>query len=106
MSQHFREAVVLAQTLEILNAISAQGVQNQETLHVPGFVQASVPLFDFHMLFHAARHIQGARSLHKQRNAARQIAPSARPRFCLRTDYGQLRPGGVRFDLPFADLRN
>ena len=63
------EAFVLAQTLEILDAIAAERVQNQETLHIPGFIQAAVPLFDFQMLLHAARHIQGASSLQKQRNA-------------------------------------
>jgi hypothetical protein len=69
MPQHFREAVVLAQRLEILDATSAQRVQQQETLHVPGFIQSALPLFDLPMLSHAARHVQRACRLQEIWNA-------------------------------------
>jgi len=54
---------------EILDAISAQRIQNQETLYIPGFIQTSVPLLNLQVLIHKPRHFQRARSLQEQRNA-------------------------------------
>jgi hypothetical protein len=67
--QHLCQTFVLAQAFEILDAISAQRIQNQEALYIPGFIQTSVPLFNLQALFHKPRQIQRARSLQKQWNA-------------------------------------
>ena len=69
MPQHLPQSFVLAQAIKIVETFPAQRIQHEETLYIPGLIQAPLPLLELQVLLHAPRHIQRPRRSQKQRDA-------------------------------------
>jgi DNA-binding GntR family transcriptional regulator len=72
VSDHLPQPKILPQTLKVVDAFAPGRVENYEALDEGGFIVASLPLFDLHLLPHAFGKSQRAEGLHNQRNSAQR----------------------------------